>query len=62
MWTLDHIDFECAIVFSDHWGVGVTAILPYLRIAICIPIPEGFFSKLRRKSESEMKFEKELRI
>lgn len=41
VWSLDSFDFEVALVFDlCHWGVGLTAILPYLRIVVAIPPPE----------------------
>jgi len=40
MWSLDNLCFELAITCDTHWGVGLTAILPYLRIKFTIPIPE----------------------
>jgi len=39
-WTLDSFSFEASIVCDTHWGLGLTAILPYLRAVICIPCPE----------------------
>lgn len=38
-WTLDIFAFELAFVCDTHWGFGITAILPYSRIVICIPCP-----------------------
>ena len=38
IWSRDSFDFELAIVFDPgHWGIGVTALLPYLRLVCCIP-------------------------
>lgn len=39
LWTLDTFSFELALNFSEHWGLGITAIIPYLRIVLCIPSP-----------------------
>lgn len=48
VWTLDSFGFEVTLVADTHWGVGITAILPYLRIAVCIPFPESFAIKVQR--------------
>lgn len=48
IWSLDSPSFEIAIVASTHWGIGVTAIVPYTRIVLCIPCPmfvENFIHK-----------------
>lgn len=43
LWTLDSFEFEVAFNFDPtHWGIGVTAIVPYLRIVLCIPFPQKF--------------------
>lgn len=43
LWSLDSFQFELAFNFDPtHWGVGVTAIVPYLRIVLCIPFPQKF--------------------
>lgn len=39
IWSLDAFQFELAIVVDTHWGIGITALLPYLRIVFCIPCP-----------------------
>ena len=39
IWSRDSIDLEFAFVLSEHWGIGITALLPYLRIVVCIPCP-----------------------
>jgi len=39
IWTLDHFDFEVAINIGTHWGIGITMVLPYLRIVCCVPCP-----------------------
>lgn len=38
-WTLDAFQFEVALVADTHWGIGLTALLPYLRVVVCIPMP-----------------------
>jgi hypothetical protein len=45
-WTLDHFSFELSIVATEHWGVGVIGILPYLRWVIAIPCPESLGIKI----------------
>jgi hypothetical protein len=38
IWSLDTFNFELALVVDpSHWGVGITAILPYLRFVCTIP-------------------------
>jgi hypothetical protein len=38
IWTRDSFDFELALVFDpSHWGIGITALLPYLRFVCTIP-------------------------
>lgn len=38
VWSMDSFAFEFAVVFDPtHWGVGITIILPYLRIVFTIP-------------------------
>ena len=37
VWTLNTPAFELAFVMDTHWGIGITAIIPYLRIVFCIP-------------------------
>lgn len=40
LWSLDSFQFELAFNFDPtHWGLGVTAIVPYIRIVVCIPFP-----------------------
>jgi len=39
-WTLDAVEFELAITFDTHWGLGFKGLLPYLRWCISIPCPE----------------------
>ena len=39
IWTLDGFDFELSFGISTHWGIGITALVPYLRIILCIPCP-----------------------
>jgi hypothetical protein len=45
-WTLDSFSFELSIVATEHWGIGVIGILPYLRWVIAIPCPEWLGVKL----------------
>lgn len=42
LWSLDAFGFEVALVVDNHWGIGVAAILPYLRIVMGIPLPFKF--------------------
>ena len=38
IWSRDSFDFELALVFDpSHWGIGITALLPYLRVVCTIP-------------------------
>lgn len=46
VWSLEHIEFEIAVNISTHWGIGITAIVPYLRIVLCIPCPEILTMKI----------------
>lgn len=39
LWSLDSPEVEISFVMSWHWGIGFTAILPYLRLTMCIPCP-----------------------
>jgi hypothetical protein len=39
IWTLDSPSFELAFVIDTHWGIGITAIVPYLRIILAVPLP-----------------------
>lgn len=39
LWSLDSFQFELSFNVDSHWGIGVTAIIPYLRIVVCIPCP-----------------------
>lgn len=48
VWSLDAFDFELALVADTHWGIGLTAKLPYLRIVACIPFPESLAIKVQR--------------
>ena len=48
IWSLEHIGFELAVNISTHWGIGITAIIPYLRIVICVPCPEWLAFKIDR--------------
>lgn len=45
-WTLDSFSFELSIVATEHWGIGVIGILPYLRWVVAIPCPEWLGIKL----------------
>ena len=47
-WSLEHADFEVAVVCGTHWGVGVIGILPYLRWSVCIPCPPRLGDWLNR--------------
>jgi hypothetical protein len=38
-WSLDSFQFEIAFNIDDHWGVGFSGLLPYLRWVIAIPCP-----------------------
>jgi len=49
LWTLDSFEFEIAFVWSGHWGIGLTGILPYLRWAITIPFPVKYSMWAQRK-------------
>lgn len=40
IWSRDAFDFEIAFTASTHWGIGITMLLPYLRLAFCLPCPE----------------------
>ena len=39
IWSLDSFAFELALNCDTHWGIGITAIIPYLRIRFTIPCP-----------------------
>jgi hypothetical protein len=56
MWSLDSFAFELALNIDTHWGIGVTAIIPYLRIKFTIPCPQKIGSwsnnNLDRKPKS----------
>ena len=56
IWSLDNFGFELALNIDTHWGIGFTAIIPYLRIRCTIPCPEHLAVKidkyLSRKPES----------
>lgn len=53
LWTLDTPTFEVSLVAGSHWGIGIAAIIPYLRIILCIPCPrrvdEFIYRYLSRK-------------
>ena len=40
IWSLDTFGFEFGVQADTHFGIGFTAILPYTRIVLCIPIPQ----------------------
>lgn len=42
IWSLDSPGFEIALNCDTHFGIGVTAILPYLRVVLCVPLPQKF--------------------
>jgi hypothetical protein len=46
VWTRDAFDFEIAFTISGHWGIGVTALLPYLRLVITVPCTEWLSIKI----------------
>lgn len=48
VWTRDAFDFEIALVADTHWGIGLTAKLPYLRIVCAIPCAEWLAIKIQR--------------
>lgn len=40
LWIIDSFQFELAFnIDPTHWGIGITAMVPYLRIVLCIPVP-----------------------
>lgn len=49
IWSLDSFSFEVAFNISEHWGIGFTFLLPYLRIVLCIPFPESLASYIQQK-------------
>jgi len=59
VWTLDSFNFEIALNISEHWGIGVTAIIPYLRIVICIPFPDSFAMWVQQNLWRQVKREHE---
>jgi hypothetical protein len=45
LWTRNSFDFELAFVIDPtHWGIGITALVPYLRIVFTIPPTEKIAS------------------
>jgi len=42
VWSRDAFDFEIAFGVGGHWGIGFTALIPYLRIVCCIPCPDSW--------------------
>jgi len=52
IWTLENITFEISIVCEDHWGFGIIGILPYLRWACTVPIPNKLSKLLRHLSRT----------
>lgn len=55
-WSLDSFQFEIAFNIDDHWGIGFSGLLPYLRWVIAIPCPPSLQywiqRNLWRKSKS----------
>lgn len=49
IWTLDGFGFEIAFVIDNHWGIGFTVIVPYLRLVACIPCPTWLGIKIQQK-------------
>lgn len=49
IWSRDSFDFELALTADTHFGIGFTALLPYLRIILTIPISEKIAIKVQRK-------------
>lgn len=56
IWSRDAFDFEIAFTATTHWGIGITMLLPYLRLAFCIPCPERLgilFDKYTSRSRNK---------
>lgn len=56
MWSLETFQFEISLNIDTHWGIGVTALFPYLRFVACIPLPEKvctWMDNLRRKPRTK---------
>ena len=49
LWSRDCVDVEIAVTVSTHWGVGIIALLPYLRFVFTIPCPESLAIWIDRK-------------
>lgn len=49
LWSLDSFSFEVAAVCDCHWGLGLTAIIPRLRIVFAIPCPEKLAAWSQRR-------------
>lgn len=60
IWSLDSFQFEIAFVISEHWGIGFTMILPYIRIVCCIPLPYNWDKNLYRRPPKQLS-QKEIR-
>ena len=54
IWSLDSFEFEIGFTISEHWGVGIIMIIPYLRIICCIPLPYNWAKILTRKSQRQL--------
>lgn len=56
IWSLDNFGFELGVAIDTHWGIAITAILPYTRIIIGLPCPrtvdQFVYKYLHRKSKS----------
>lgn len=47
-WTLDSFGFEISFNIDDHWGIGFSGILPYLRWVVAIPCPPNWQMWMQR--------------
>lgn len=50
LWSRDSFDFEIALTISSHWGIGVTMLLPYLRLVFCLPCPDKLSMWIYKKT------------
>jgi len=57
-WILDSFNLELSVVCSGHWGIGVIGILPYLRWAVSIPVPDKLSFWLEKKTNRAYIFKK----
>lgn len=55
MWSLDSFAFELALNVDTHWGIGFTAIIPYLRIKFTIPCPQNVGSWINNNLDRKPK-------